>query len=87
MHALSIASFHTLPQKEVQEQALLALYARGMALSDREAADILGWERGNVSARRNGLLKRGLVSELGQQVDPSTRKKVAKWGLQKDTLF
>jgi hypothetical protein len=86
IHTLSIESFNTLTDKKAQETQLFRLYARMGAMSDREASRLTGWNPSHVSARRNGLVKRGRVVELGRKKDVSTGRMVASWGLLRETL-
>lgn len=84
----SYASYHqTTSEREIQEELLMGLYRKRGALTDREACYLLGWEAPSVvSARRDGLRKKGLVTELGRK-RAETGKTVVVWGEIKSTLF
>lgn len=87
MHALSIAAFHnTVSEREAKCHQLMGLYLSSGAKSDREASYLLDWDRSDISARRNDLLKLGKVCELGQKKDSDTGREVAVWGVIKNTL-
>lgn len=86
VHPHSVEAFHaTKADRNVQEMLLLGLYKSAGPMSDREACSRLQWEAPSVvSARRNGLMKRGLVVELGEK-RAETGKNVSVWGV--PTLF
>jgi hypothetical protein len=68
------------PDAKAQEEKLLLAYQTHGPMSDREAFLLLNWEAPSVvSARRSGLIKRGLVAELGEKVG-AAGKMVAIWG-------
>lgn len=77
----------TVSEREAQAQRLLTLYRLKGAMSDRQASYLTGWDRAHVSARRNDLLKQGLVCEMGKKKDVDTGKLVSVWGEIKSTLF
>lgn len=81
MHAHSLQAYRAITEdRKLQEQMLLEAYNSFGAMSDREACYRLQWEAPSVvSARRNGLMKRGLVKELGEKT-AETGKRVSVWG-------
>lgn len=84
----SLAAFHqTASERELQSKRLLSFYKLKGAMSDRQASYLLGWSPAHVSARRNDLVKAGLVCEMGKKKDPDTNKLVMCWGEIKSTLF
>lgn len=84
----SIRAFHDIKsEREVRCGLLLRLYETRGPMSDREASYILGWDRSDVSARRNDLMRDGQIGSLGEKKDPDTGKTVNVWGVVRDTLF
>lgn len=84
--ATSISAFHaTTSERERKCASLLYLYQNIGAMSDREASYRLGWDRSDVSARRNDL--KGVVVGLGEKKDPQTGKTVNVYGIARETLF
>lgn len=63
-----------------QTAALLGLYEQHGPLTDAEAARRLGVERTTVNARRNELVRRGLVVAV-DTVKAATGIRNTRWGL------
>lgn len=84
----SILAFkETVSEREIQAYKLMGLYLSVGAMSDREAANRMGWYPSQVSARRNDLMKLGKVVELGKKKDTDTGKLVNQYGALRETLF
>jgi len=64
-----------------QALALLALYRARGPLSDAQAAEAMGIERTSVNARRNSLVKLGLVVAVDAVKNPQTGINNTRWGL------
>lgn len=93
------AYMETASDRLTQESALFDLYKKmfeygggipeiTLSLSDRSAADFMGWTPAHASARRNGLIKRLHGTEYrltctGKRKDPLTLKKVNMWQLKR----
>lgn len=82
-----IAFHQTAGERDIQSKKLMGLYSSFGAMSDREASYRTGWAPAHVSARRNDLVKKGLVMEMGKKKDKHTGKLVCNWGVIKSTLF
>jgi hypothetical protein len=63
-----------------QALALLTLYRQVGPLTDRAAAEQLGLERSSICARRNELIRRGLVQAI-DLVKTDRRTRNTRWGL------
>lgn len=81
-----IAFHQTASERELQSKRLLSFYRLKGAMSDRQASYLLGWSPAHVSARRNDLVRAGLVCEMGKKKDPDTNKLVMLWGTNDGTL-
>lgn len=54
--------------------------------SDKDILEVMNtydrkkkWAISDVNARRNGLMKKGLVTDSGTRIDPWTNKRVTMW--------
>lgn len=63
-----------------QAERMLSLYLRFGALTDFEVAFWMGLPEGRISARRNGLMERGLV-RYHNEIDGPNGVTVCRWTL------
>jgi predicted ArsR family transcriptional regulator len=59
----------------------LELLAKRGPTTDQEAADLLGWMRSTVNARRGALKNRGIVVAVDRIENPATGVVNTRWGL------
>src|SRR4030042_2755225 len=52
---------------------------RDGALNDRMTSKLTGLKINNVTARRNSLVKAGMIEEAGKAIDPETNKTTLFW--------
>lgn len=64
-----------------QALALLTAYQDRGPLTDVEAAAVLNVERSTINARRNELVRRGLVAAIGATANVRTGIRNVTWGL------
>lgn len=78
-HCSSMGARHAQERFARQALALLTLYRQRGPLTDKEAAQALGVERSTINARRNELVKRGLVTAVGVRRSEDTRINNTTW--------
>lgn len=64
-----------------QQHWVLSCYQDYGPMTDAEVRDALGWERSTVNARRNELMKAGLVQEVGSKKNLQTGVQNTLYGL------
>ena len=72
----SLAAYRELPSRDQSERLVLSAMQPGRVYSNKQIADTIDREAGWVSARRNGLIDRGLVEEYGVIECPVTGRSV-----------
>ncbi len=82
-HCSSMGAADAAHRADRQSLALLALYRQHGALTDAEAADLLGIQRSSINARRNTLIALQLVDgqPKGTRKNATTGISNALWGL------
>ena len=74
----SISAYHELHNKEIDKELVYNAIKKFGKAYDRQIAKALGWEPSTVSARRNELIRDGLVESAGFAMS-ITRKVVKTW--------
>ncbi len=83
MQQTSIEAYKaTKNQRETWEAAVLNEFrAGGGCYSDRDVSIILGKQQAFISARRNALIRKGLIRPAGKKLDPLTNMMVNTWAV------
>lgn len=76
-HAGAVAAIERVGRQCLE---LMTAYRERGALTDAEAALVLGIERSTINARRAELVKRGLVRAVGTKKNESTGVSNTTWG-------
>lgn len=82
-HCSSLGALAAAGKANGQALQLLTLYRERGALTDQDAADLLGVQRSTVNARRNDLIRLGHVDETpkGTKRNAVTGIRNSLWGL------